>query len=54
MMKSYKSITTRYMKVQKKRTLLTMLGIVMSIALISGIGTIVYSYMDARIHEAKV
>ncbi|MBU5591970.1 FtsX-like permease family protein [Clostridium sp. MSJ-4] len=52
-MKTYKSITTKYMKVQKKRTLLTILGIIMSIALISGTGTIFYSYRDARIQDVK-
>ncbi len=50
-MNSYTQITTKYIKVQKRRTILTIIGITMSIALICGLGTILFSYRDARIQE---
>lgn len=51
-MKSYKEITYRYLKGQKNRTLLTILGIILSVALISAIGTIIVSARGALITEA--
>lgn len=48
-MKSYKDITYRYFKGQKNRTLLTLLGIILSVALISAVGTIAVSFRDALI-----
>lgn len=38
-MRNYSSITYRYLKGQKKRTILTIIGIVLSVALITAIGT---------------
>ncbi|WMM25160.1 ABC transporter permease [Tissierella sp. MB52-C2] len=51
-MKSYKEITYRYLKGQKNRTLLTILGIILSVALISAIGTIIVSARGALITDA--
>lgn len=51
-MKSYKDITYRYFKGQKNRTLLTLLGIILSVALISAVGTIAVSFRDALIIDA--
>lgn len=51
-MKSYKDITYRYLKGQKNRTLLTLLGIILSVALISAVGTIAVSFRDALIIDA--
>ena len=51
-MKNYKDITYRYLKGQKNRTLLTILGIILSVALISAIGTIIVSVRGALIKEA--
>lgn len=47
MIKNYKQITYRYLKVQKKRTILTIIGIILSVALITAIGTMVMSMRDA-------
>ncbi|MBV1819175.1 ABC transporter permease [Anaerosalibacter bizertensis] len=49
MIKNYKQITYRYLKVQKKRTILTIIGIILSVALITAIGTMVVSIRDAAI-----
>lgn len=51
-MKSYKDITYRYLKGQKNRTLLTILGIILSVAMISAIGTIIISARGAMLDEA--
>ncbi|MSU02071.1 ABC transporter permease [Tissierella pigra] len=51
-MQSYKEITYRYLKGQKNRTLLTILGIILSVALISAIGTIIVSVRGALIADA--
>lgn len=50
-MRSYKEITYRYLKEQKSRTLLTLLGIILSVALVSAIGTIIMSARGALITE---
>ncbi|KEI06037.1 ABC transporter permease [Clostridium botulinum] len=52
-MKSYLDVTTKYLKFHWKRTLLTILGVIMSVALLSGLATIYYSYKDYTIAEAK-
>lgn len=49
MIKNYKQITYRYLKVQKKRTILTIIGIILSVALITAIGTMVVSIREAAI-----
>lgn len=51
-MRSYKEITYRYLKGQRNRTLLTILGIILSVALVSAIGTIIVSARGALITEA--
>jgi len=50
--RSYKEITYRYLKGQRNRTLLTILGIILSVALISAIGTIIVSARGALISGA--
>lgn len=50
-MKSYKELTGRYLKTQKKRTILTIIGIVLSVALISAISTMVLSFREFSIRE---
>lgn len=45
-MRSYNEITYRYLKHQKKRTILTVLGIVLSVALITAIFTMAVSLRD--------
>ncbi|MCS4469615.1 hypothetical protein JTS96_18985 [Clostridium botulinum] len=39
-MKSYSEITGRYLKQNKKRTILTIVGIILAISLFSGIGNL--------------
>lgn len=53
MIKGYKQLTGRYLKASKKRTVLTILGIVMSVALISTIGLFFYSMQLSQIEDAK-
>lgn len=45
-MKSLFSLSLRYLKAQKKRTIATALGIIMSVALVTGTGLLVNSYQD--------
>ncbi|MFL0249477.1 ABC transporter permease [Clostridium neuense] len=52
-MKSYSEITLKYLKVNKKRTALTILGVILSVALFTGIGTILFSYRTSQIEDAK-
>lgn len=51
-MKNYSDITYRYLKIQKKRTLLTLLGIILSVALITSIGTMVVSTQKWMVDDA--
>ena len=51
-MKSYKQITYRYLKKQKNRTLLTILGIILSVAMIAAIGSIIVAVKDRAIQDA--
>ena len=51
-MKDYKDITWRYLKEQKKRAILTLFGIILSVALISAIGTMIVSVREQFIKEA--
>ena len=51
-MKNYKDITWRYLKKQKKRAVLTVIGIILSVALISAIGTMIVSVRGQFIKEA--
>ena len=50
-MKNYKDITWRYLKKQK-RAILTVIGIILSVALISAIGTMIVSVRGPFIKEA--
>lgn len=50
-MNSYKGLTLKYIKGQKKRSLLTILGIVLSVTLFASIGTIGVSYRDQLIRH---
>lgn len=51
-MNSYKNITYKYLKQQRNRTLLTILGIILSVAMISSIGTIIEGVRGAMIKDA--
>ncbi len=51
-MRSYKEITYRYLKGQRNRTFITILGIILSVELISAIGTIIVSDRGALISGA--
>lgn len=53
MINSYKKLTGKYLKAAKKRTILTILGIVLSVALISTIGLFFYSMQMSLVEEAK-
>lgn len=53
MMKSYKEITGRYLKSNKKRTILTIIGIILSVALISSIGFFFKSMQAAQVEDLK-
>lgn len=50
-MNLYTSLTLRYLKENKKRTIVTIIGIILSTALICGIGTIYNSLMDYQVRE---
>ncbi len=50
-MNSYTGLTLKYLKGQKKRSLLTVLGIVLSVTLFTAIGTIGVSYRDQLIRH---
>lgn len=53
MISSYKEITGKYLNVNKKRTVLTLIGIVLSVALVSAIGFFVKSMQEAQIQDMK-
>ena len=50
-MNLYTSLTLRYLKENKRRTIVTIIGIILSTALICGIGNISVSLMDHQIIE---
>lgn len=52
-MKSYSEISNRYMKQNKKRTSLTVMGIVLATILIFAVGTFLLSFRDSMITEQK-
>lgn len=52
-MKSYSSITIKYLKKQKKRSILNIIGIILSVALICSIGTMAYSIKEMEIKKVK-
>ena len=45
-MRSYSDITLKYLKKNKKRTLFTIIGIILSLSLISGVGFLGLSFRD--------
>lgn len=53
MIKSYKDITGKYLRANKRRTALTLIGIILSISLISAIGFFLKSLQEAQIVEMK-
>lgn len=53
MLSNYKQLTGRYLRANKKRTLLTIIGIILSIALISTIGFFIVSLQQAQIEDIK-
>ncbi|MFL0197601.1 ABC transporter permease [Clostridium sp. WILCCON 0269] len=50
-MKSYKEITDKYLKHNKKRTMLTILGIILSVALITSVGLFIKSLQNSFIES---
>lgn len=53
MISSYKKLTGRYIKASKKRSILAVVGIVLSVALISSIGLFFKAMQEAQIEDAK-
>lgn len=53
MINSYKQITNKYLKTNKKRTILTVVGVILSVALISSIGLFFNGLQQAGIDNAK-
>ncbi|MGH4117481.1 ABC transporter permease [Clostridium sp.] len=53
MITSYKKLTGIYLKKNKKRTILTIIGIMLSVALISTIGLFFNGMQEAQIQDAK-
>ncbi|KKY00646.1 ABC transporter permease [Paraclostridium benzoelyticum] len=51
-MNLYYSLTLRYLKQNKKRTIVTIIGIILSTSLICGIGNMVESVIDYQVREA--
>lgn len=52
-MKSYLDITQKYLKNQKKRSILTCIGIILSVALICAVGTMLMSFKQIEINSVK-
>ncbi|WP_251862555.1 FtsX-like permease family protein [Clostridium sp. Marseille-Q2269] len=52
-MKSYSQITGRYLKENKKRTILTIIGIILAVSLFSGIGNLFFSMRDNLIQRER-
>ncbi|MBV4425977.1 ABC transporter permease [Clostridium tyrobutyricum] len=53
MIKNYKNLTVKYLKSNKKRSILTIVGIVLSVALISTIGFFIVGIQNAEIESIK-
>ncbi|ENJ9653640.1 FtsX-like permease family protein [Clostridium botulinum] len=51
MIKNYKQVTGRYLKANKKRTIITIIGIVLSVALIATIGLFFKGTRDAQVEN---
>ena len=52
-MKNYSEISNRYMKQNKKRTSLTVLGIILATVLIFAVGTFLLSFRDSMLVEQR-
>ncbi|WP_050608005.1 ABC transporter permease [Clostridium niameyense] len=52
-MKSYSEITTRYLNENKKRTVLTIIGIILAISLFSGIGNLFFNMRDGLVDRKR-
>jgi putative ABC transport system permease protein len=52
-MKSYSTLTRRYLVEHKKRTALTLLGIILAISLFSAVSTLYYSWIDTVVEAVK-
>jgi putative ABC transport system permease protein len=53
MIKNYKEITGRYLRLNKKRTVLTLIGIILSVALVSAVGFFFKSMQEAQVLDMK-
>jgi putative ABC transport system permease protein len=53
MINNYKEITNKYLKANRKRTLLTLIGIVLSVALIASVGFFLIGMQENQIQNAK-
>lgn len=53
MLNNYKDITTKYVIKNKKRTILTIIGVILSVALISSIGFFFKSMIATQVEDAK-
>ncbi|OAA92528.1 ABC transporter permease [Clostridium coskatii] len=51
-MNSYKEITNKYLKHNKKRTMLTILGVILSVALITAVGLFIKSLQNSFVESA--
>ena len=54
MINSYKQLTGKYLKANKKSSLLTVIGIILSVALVSTVGLIYKSMEHAQIEQVKL
>lgn len=52
-MKNYSTLTSRYLNSHKGRTILTLVGIIIAIAMFTAIGSIYYSGINSEIERAK-
>ncbi|HEY5584388.1 MAG TPA: FtsX-like permease family protein [Ruminiclostridium sp.] len=52
-MRNYKELTSRYLKQHKGRTILTLVGIIIAIAMFTCIGSIYYSGINSEIERVK-
>lgn len=53
MMRGYQQITWRYLKGNKRRAILTIIGIILSVSLISSIGLFIKGMQEVQIEDAK-
>lgn len=53
LIKNYKTISNRYLKKNRKGTILTIIGIVLSVALITCIGTFILTMQNSALENAK-